>query len=79
MRAPLDSPSVTARALADGRPATGRSFRLHRPRSGVCGNGTCGQCGADPATGDARCCTPAGAAPVRRHDPLRVLGLPAER
>ncbi|MGI9186528.1 MAG: (2Fe-2S)-binding protein [Gaiellales bacterium] len=71
--------SVSAHALAAGHAATGRSFRLHRPRSGVCGNGTCGQCGSDPATGDALCCTPAGAVSPRRHDPLRLLGLPAER
>lgn len=79
MSGALQTPSVTARALAVGRPATGRSFRLHRPRSGVCGNGTCGQCGDDPATGEALCRTPAGAATPRRRDPLRLLGLPAER
>jgi bacterioferritin-associated ferredoxin len=77
--APITTLSVSARALAEGAPATGRSFRLHRPRSGVCANGTCGQCGSDPATGNALCCTPAGAATPRRHDPLRLLGLPAER
>ncbi len=70
---------MSARALADGHPGTGRSFRLHRPRSGVCGNGTCGQCGSDPATGEALCCTPAAAVTPSRRDPLRLLGLPAER
>ena len=70
---------MSAHALADGHPGTGRSFRLHRPRSGVCGNGTCGQCGSDPATGEALCCTPSGTHSPSRHDPLRLLGLPAER
>lgn len=72
-------PSVVARSLAAGRPGTGRSFRLHRPRGGYCGDGTCAQCGTDPATGEALCRTPAGAAAPRGVDPLRLLGLPAER
>ncbi len=79
MSGPLLGPSVSGRALASGRPATGRSFRLHRPRAGFCANGTCGQCGSDPATGEALCCTPADRVTPSRIDPLRALGLPAER
>lgn len=74
----LPEESVAARALGGGRPATARSFRLHRPRAGCCGAGWCDQCGADPATGDPLCQTPTGAAVPTTRDPLRALGLAAE-
>lgn len=75
----LPEASVAAAALASGAPATGRSFRLHRPRAGCCGSGWCDQCGSDPSSGSPLCQTPATALRPRRHDPLRPLGLVAER
>ena len=75
----LHGESVAARALAEGRPATARSFRLHRPRAGCCGAGWCDQCGTDPGSGAPLCRTPVGAADPVRHDPLRALGMAGER
>lgn len=36
--------SLAARRLAEGEPAIGRSFRLHRPRGAFCHGGWCQQC-----------------------------------
>ena len=55
--------SAAARALREGSPATGSSFRLHRPRGALCGEGWCGWC--DGACTSAR---------VRPADRLRPLG-----
>jgi hypothetical protein len=64
---PVDH-SAAARALRDGSPATGSSFRLHRPRGALCGDGWCGWC-------DGACTS----ADVRRTDRLRPLGRLVER
>ncbi len=75
----LETPSVVATALAKGHPATGRSFRLHRPRAGYCGAGWCDQCGVDISSGLPLCQTPAGTARSSNRDPLRAIGFAAER
>jgi sarcosine oxidase alpha subunit family protein len=59
---PLEQ-SAAAQSLRDGRPATGSSFRLHRPRGPLCGEGWCGLC-------DGACTSDA----LRPRDRLRPLG-----
>ncbi len=56
--------SAAARALREGSPATGSSFRLHRPRGALCGEGWCGWC--DGA------CTSARVRPTDRLRPARA-------
>ena len=73
------APSTAGTALANGRPGTGRSFRLHRVRGGYCGAGWCHQCGVDPTTGTALCQTAAAAPLSARLDLLRPLGRLGER
>jgi hypothetical protein len=55
--------TAASRSLHEGHPATGSSFRLHRPRGGLCGAGWCGWC-------DGAC----SSAEVRPPDRLRPLG-----
>ncbi len=62
-------------ALASGAPAVARSFRFHRPRGAMCGDGWCFQCKSDAGLA---CCTAAGG-PAARRDRLRLLGRVAER
>lgn len=64
---PLDT-SAAARAVRSGEPATGSSFRLHRPRGPLCGDGWCGWC-------DGACTSDE----VRPRDRLRPLGRLVER
>lgn len=64
---PLDD-SAAVRALREGRLAVGSSFRLHRPRGALCGEGWCGSC-------DGACTSPE----PRPGDRLRPLGRLVER
>jgi bacterioferritin-associated ferredoxin len=74
------TPTVASEAVRAGRAALGRSFRLHRPRGPVCGDGYCFQCELETPTGRALACqVAAGGAARRRLDPLRPLGRVAER
>jgi bacterioferritin-associated ferredoxin len=76
---PDGTPTVASHALRSGRVAIGRSFRLHRPRGAICGDGYCFQCELETPAGRILACrTPPGAHP-RRVDPLRPLGRVAER
>ena len=77
--APAGTPTVASEAVHRGRPAVGRSFRLHRPRGPICGDGYCFQCALETPEGRALACTtPAGTAPPR-VDALRPLGRMAEQ
>ena len=77
--APAGTPTVASEAVHRARPAVGRSFRLHRPRGPICGDGYCFQCELETPEGRALACrAPAGTAP-RRVDALRPLGRMAER
>jgi len=60
--------SAAAHSLREGRPATGSSFRLHRPRGPLCGEGWCGLC-------DGACTS----RELRPPDRLRLLGRAIER
>ena len=76
-------PSLAAAALATGKPALARSFRLHRPRGGFCHAGWCQQCQVvlPDGTRALACQTPASAGNIRRlggPDPLRAIGHVAE-
>jgi bacterioferritin-associated ferredoxin len=76
----VGTPTVAGEAVRAGRPAVGRSFRLHRSRGPICADGYCFQCEIDTPTGRALACrVPAGEASRRRLDPLRPLGRVAER
>jgi sarcosine oxidase, subunit alpha len=71
--------NLAAAALAAGKPALARSFRLHRPRGAFCHAGWCQQCQVllPDGTRALACQTPASAGDVRRlgrPDPLRALG-----
>jgi sarcosine oxidase subunit alpha len=76
-------PSLAAAAIAVGKPALARSFRLHRPRGAFCHAGWCQQCAVvlPDGTRALACQTPASAGSVRklgRPDPLRAIGHLAE-
>ena len=60
--------TAAARSLRESRPATGSSFRLHRPRGPLCGEGWCGLC-------DGACTS----TELRPRDRLRPLGKVIER
>ena len=76
---PLDStPSVASDALRSGRLGVGRSFRLHRPRGPICGDGYCFQCELQTSAGRMLACRTPGRAPVR-IDAMRPLARVAER
>ena len=73
----MSSATLAERALADGRPALGSSFRFHRPRGPLCGRGYCFQCEIDTPSGPVLACT-SDVEHRRRPDPLRPLGRIAE-
>lgn len=71
--------SVAADALRRGHPAVSRSFRFHRPRGAFCGSGYCGLCEGRTADGRALACEARGPWTWPRYDPVRALGVVAER
>jgi bacterioferritin-associated ferredoxin len=72
-------PTVASEAIRSGRPALGRSFRLHRPRGPICADGYCFQCEFELPAGRVLACRTASGPSARRVDPLRALGRVAER
>jgi Sarcosine oxidase A3 domain/2Fe-2S iron-sulfur cluster binding domain len=73
-------PTVASEAIRAGAPALAASFRFHRPRGPLCARGHCGQCEVATADGPALACELlAGAGRPRGRDPLRPVGLLAER
>jgi hypothetical protein len=72
--------TVASDAIAAGEPALASSFRFHRPRGPVCGQGYCCQCEiVTPEGRKLACQTPAGTDGVRgRRRLLRPLGRIAE-
>jgi hypothetical protein len=73
----MSSGTLAERALAEGRPAVGSSFRFHRPRGPICSRGYCFQCEIETPSGPALACA-ADVEHRRRPDPLRPLGRIAE-
>ncbi len=71
------SATAAERALAEGRPALGSSFRFHRPRGPLCGRGYCFQCKIETPSGPLLACTTPWEH-RRRPDVLRPLGRVAE-
>jgi hypothetical protein len=74
------SPTIATRAIADGEPAVGSSFRFHRPRGPLCGRGYCFQCEIATPNGRALACQTRldTDVPKPRRDLLRPLGRVAE-
>lgn len=72
------TPTVASDALRSGRIGVGRSFRLHRPRGPICGDGYCFQCELETPAGRVLACRTPGRAPVR-VDAMRPLARVAER
>ena len=71
--------SAASAAIASGKPAVASSFRFHRPRGPVCGRGYCHQCEAPAVSGRELACQVGPGAVRSRRDPLRPLGVLAER
>ncbi|MGH6954517.1 MAG: FAD-dependent oxidoreductase, partial [Alphaproteobacteria bacterium] len=72
--------TLAAAALAQGRPALARGFRLHRPRGAFCHAGWCQQCRVRLADGSVALACETAADGRARHgfDPLRAIGFLAE-
>ena len=73
-------PTLFATTMREGRVAIARSHRLHRLRGGFCARGYCQQCPVRTGAGEALACElPPGPIPSVAVDPLRPLGMAAER
>jgi hypothetical protein len=75
----ITEPTIASQAIGAGRPAVSSSFRFHRPRGPLCGDGYCAQCEITTPHGRVLACqTPASQAPAPARDLLRPLGRAAE-
>jgi hypothetical protein len=73
--------TIASQAIAAGEPAVSSSFRFHRPRGPICGDGYCAQCEIATPRGRVLACQSEASeeSPAHRRDLLRPLGLAAER
>lgn len=73
-------PTLAARRVAEGSPATSRSFRMHRPRGPFCASGSCQRCPVRTRAGttELACEIPATHGAPVRVDPRRAIARRAE-